>query len=414
MNRTSLILISILTILIAIFSVPANAFYEWQGEEGYIDLRGMIRGFGTAYKYPENDFFFKDRSDTGLVGLARLIMQARAGRHLNFELNAYQVYIPKALVTSQAGLETTLDVERSDILEWSFSDKKYVHAAIDRLNARWSNDHLDLVVGRQPINLATTFFFTPNDFFAPFSAQVFYRVYKPGVDAVRADVRLGDLSQLSLMSVLGYSRDPYSDTGWSNSPKGGRTSYVSRVSTVFHDFEWSLIGGVVRKADIIGGSLQGELFNWLGVRAEGHVANPDDSQQEPYSEVSIGFEHRWESSLDVRLEQFYNGSSSGSISDYGALMTSAKGKSQYLGRNYTAVGMGYEFTPLLNAQILVITNLDDDSYLWKLNAIYSLSNESELALDFGVPLGKKPESTAVKSEFGLYPYSINIEIRYFF
>jgi len=413
-KRLTLALVVRLTLLIVTFSTPTWAFYELSAESNSVDLRGMLRGFGTAYQNPDNDLFYEERSNAGVAGIARLIMQAKIGQHLSFDVNVYQTYIPASLVSSQAGLGTPMDVERSAALEWSFSNDKYVRLAIDQLNARYSNNRLDLIVGRQPINLATTFYFTPNDFFAPFAAQVFYRVYKAGVDAIRAEVRLGDLSQLSLISVLGYKSDIETDTGWSDEPYSDHTSYLGRISTVIHDFEWALLTGVVRENNIIGGSLQGELFQWLGVRTEGHVADPDDPQQNSYSELSFGVEHLWESSLDIRLEQFYHGSGVGSTTDYVTKYTAAQGENSYLGRNYTALGIGYEFTPLLNAEMLAIANLTDHSYQLLFNAIYSLSDEAELAVNLGVPIGDEPEGTEIKSEFGLSPYRANIEVRIYF
>ena len=413
-KRSALALVLRLTLLIVTFSPPVWAFYELSAESRSVDLRGMVRGFGTAYQNPDNDFFYEEQSDAGVAGVARLIMQAETGQHVSFDVNVYQTYIPSSLVSSQAVLGTPMDIERSAALEWSFSNDKYVRLAIDRLNARYSHDRLDLIVGRQPINLATTFYFTPNDFFAPFAAQVFYRVYKAGVDAIRAEVRLGDLSQLSLISVLGYKSDLESDTGWSDDPSSERTSYLGRISTVIHDFEWALLTGVVRENNIIGGSLQGELFKWLGVRAEGHVADPDDPQQNSYSELSVGVEHRWENSLDIRLEQFYHGSGASSPSDYFTKYTATQGESSYLGRNYTALGIGYELTPLLNAEMLAIANLTDHSYQLLFNAIYSLSDEAELVVNLGMPIGDEPEGAEIKSEFGLSPYRANIEVRIYF
>lgn len=413
-TRATIVIVCSVILLLAKLSVPALAFYEWQSDDGSLELRGLVRGFGTAYKNPENDFFYENKSGVGAAAIARLIMQAQSGPHLSFEVNAYQTYIPASLLTSQGSLGTPLDVERSAVLERSFSDDDYVHLAIDRLNVRWSHNRLDLIVGRQPINLATTFYFTPNDFFAPFAAQAFYRVYKPGIDALRAEMRLGNLSQLSLISVLGYEQNSSSDTGWSDDPAGDRTSYVGRVTTVFRDFEWALLGGVVYETDIIGGSLQGELFQWLGIRAEGHFADPDDSQRDSYSELSFGIEHRWDNSLNLRLEQFYHGSGAGSVSDYITTPNAAHGQGLYLGRNYTALGVGYEFTPLLNAEMLAIANLIDHSYLLSFNAVYSLSDEAELVVNLGAPIGKKPEGAEIKSEFGLYPYSFNIEVRFYF
>ena len=406
-----LALVFSITLLLSTLSVPALAFYEWQSDDESFDLHALDRGFGIVYKNPDNQFFYEDKSDAGAAAMARMIMHAQAGQHLGLEVNAYQTYIPASMASLQNSLGTTLDVERSSALERSFSDDDFT-LAIDRLNISWSYNRLDLIAGRQPINLATTFYFTPNDFFAPFSAQAFYRVYKPGVDAVRAEVRLGNLSQLSLISVLGYKRESDSDTGWTRDSDGHRTSYVGRISTTFRDFEWALLGGVVREADVIGGSLQGELFQWLGVRAEGHVADPDDSQRN--SELSFGIEHRWENSLNLRMEQFCHGKGANSVSDYDITSTAAQGESIYLGRNYIALGMGYEFTPLLNAEMLAIANLIDHSYLLSFNSIYSLSDEAELAVNFGVPIGKKPEDTDIKSEYGLYPYSVNIEVRCYF
>lgn len=402
------------TLLFLLLSVPARALYEWQGETGSFELRGLIRGFAIAYEYPKNDFFYEEKSVSGAAAIARLLMQGQAGEHLGFKINVYQTYIPASLASDQNNMDTSLDVERSSVLEWSFSDDEYVHFAIDRLNVFWSNNRIDLTVGRQPINLATTFYFTPNDFFAPFAAQTFYRVYKPGVDAVRGEVQLGSFSQLSLINVLGYKQDPDSDTGWSEGSESDRASYVSRISTVIYDFEWALIGGVVREANIIGGSIQGELFKWIGVRAEGHIADPDDPQKDAFSELSVGVEHRWESSLDLRVEQYYHGNGADSVSDYAATLIAADGESVYLGRSYTALGAGYELTPLLNAQMLVITNLIDHSYLLSFHSVYSLSDEAELAFNFGIPIGKEPEGTEIENEFGLYPYSVNVEVRCYF
>lgn len=407
-----LTLVFSVTLLLSTLSIPALAFYEWQSDDRSFDLRALVRGFGIVYENPENQFFYEDKSDAGAAAIARLIMHARAGQHLGFEVNAYQTYIPASMASRLGSLGTPLDVERSSALEWSFSDDDYVHLAIDRLNISCSYNRLDLIAGRQPINLATTFYFTPNDFFAPFSAQAFYRMYKSGVDAVRAEVRLGNLSQLSLISVLGYERESDSDTGWSRDPDWHRTSYVGRISKTFRDFEWALLGGVVREADVIGGSLQGELFQWLGIRSEGHFADPDDSQRN--LELSLGIEHRWENSLNLRLEHFYHGNGASSVSDYDITPTAAQGNSIYLGRNYTALGIGYEFTPLLNAEMLTIANLIDHSYLLSFNAIYSLSDEAELATNLGVPIGKKPEGNEIKSEFGLYPYTVSIEVRCYF
>jgi hypothetical protein len=398
-----------------LFSLPVYAFYEWQGNDSGIELNGMLQIYGLAYEKPENTLLYKDNDKSGVAGIGRVIINAQTGESLSFEANAYQTYIPMELVGGQSSGGITIpDVERSSALEWSHSDDRYIHTAVDRLNVRLSKDRVDIIIGRQPINLATTFYFIPNDFFAPFAANSFYRVYKPGVDAARFEFRLSDLSQLSVISVLGYSQDEKSETGWSKSPEASRTSYIGRASRNFHDFEWAIIAGALADDDVIGGSLQGELFKWLGVRAEGHVAWPESPGQASYTELAMGIEHRWESSLDVRLEYFYHGSGAASPSDYASVASAGSRHGLYLARNYSALGMGYEFTPLLTGQMVLIDNLTDHSLLSSFNGVFSLSNESELSFGFAAPFGRKPEGLDIRSEFGMYPYTLNIEWRWYF
>jgi hypothetical protein len=79
-------------------------------------------------------------------------------------------------------------------------------------------------------------------FFGSFAPQNFYRVYKPGVDTVRFERQLANLSQLTLAGVLGYDRDPESDSGWSRSPDWDRTSVLGRYVMDAGGFEWGALG----------------------------------------------------------------------------------------------------------------------------------------------------------------------------
>ena len=289
---------------------------------------------------------------------------------------------------------------------------------IDRFNVRLSGERFDLTLGRQAINLATTFYFTPNDFFAPFSATTFYRVYKSGVDAARLEIRLGELSQLSFYQVLGYEPDGSKSSGWGGGVSDGRASSLARLSFNMAGFEWALLGGRVVDKNVIGGSLQGELFEWLGLRAEGHHADPEQAGKKAYDEFTLGVEHTYENSLNLRLEWYYNGyaagAGGGAMSDYIIAPAPGEAAGSYLGRQYLAFNVGYEFSPLLTVELLPIVNLTDDSYMLAVYSIYSLSDESELFFSFSMPFGKKPDAGGINSEFGLYPASVAVEARLYF
>jgi len=403
----------VIVLLVAIMQ-PSQlfAFYEQQSDVFYLDARGLVRGLIIATQYPDDTTLYPEQHSSGAAAIARLMINGDIGEQWRFEINAYQTYIPSALATSQGNSGLPTSAERSGQFETSFSDQDYAHLAIDRLALSWSKQNIDLTLGRQAINLATTFYFTPNDFFAPFSAQTFYRVYKPGVDALRAEVGLGEFSQLSLISVLGYHADVASDTGWSNKPDQDRSSHLIRWSNAIGNIESTWIAGRVVDKDIAGAALQGELFEWLGIRFEGHYAKPQADHLTDYRTFSLGFEHRWESSFEVRWELFYNGQGSENVTDYATVAQTAS--SQYLARRYSALGASYEITPLLNGQAVVISNIDDDSHLLSFNTTYSLSDESEWVVNFVTPLGEKPVGGVLNSEFGSYPSSANAEVRYFF
>ena len=389
---------------------PAYAFISWSDEKSSLEIRGLLRGSGLLLKNPNAPVFYNKRSVSGLAGSGRLMIDAGISDAVSIEMHAVQNYVPLTLQHGGSNLLTLQGVERSDLLDWSF-DRRAAHLLIDRMNLQYSSSRVNIKAGRQPVNLATTFYFTPNDFFAPFAAQTFFRSYKPGVDALRADVQLADISQLSLISVLGYQIDSGGDNGWSNRVDAARNSYLARLSALFGDFELAILAGSVKKDRVIGGDLQGELFEWLGIRAEGHVNFPDQAGLKQRVEFALGLEHRWESTFSLRAEQFYHGGGAASSAAYAVTLAT---QSTYLARNYSALGASYEFTPLLSGDLTVIHNWMDHSALVAAYLLYSLSDESELAISGAVARGVRPVGARINSEFGLYPNSLSAEIRSYF
>jgi hypothetical protein len=402
----------LLGLLCLALPVPAYAFADWQGENRYGDARLLLRGFAIADRNPDTPLYAK-RNEQGLGGIARLIMERHEGDNLAWQFNAYQTTLP-AFMTGYAS--ATAGVERSGLGEWNLGSKqpgaRYTHLAIDNLNLRYSHGSVDIIAGRQPINLATTFYFTPNDLFAPFAAQTFYRTYKPGVDALRTEVRLGQLSQLSMIVAAGYRPDATRAGGWSIHPDSKRTAWAARFSTVQSHIEWGLLAARVQRANLYGGSLQGNLFDWVGMRMEGHITH--DQMGARRIEFVGGIKHRFESSLGLRAEYYYHGAGATDVANYAFSTTGSTSTASYPGRRYIAAGGSYEFTPLLTGDAVAITNLDDRSWLASVNAIYSLADEAELVLNGNIPFGKKPQLIKLNSEFGSYPASLLLEVRAYF
>lgn len=272
-----------------------------------------------------------------------------------------------------------------------FATENSYQTQADRLNLSFSNESIYLKLGRQPINLATTFYFSPNDFFAPFSVQSFNRDYKQGVDAIYAEVRVGELSQLSALMV-------------NNTNENLPTSSLLRFESAFENISWMILAGEINsqaplspftinpaaeKQTVLGGSIQTDIFENIGIRAEGHISKQSGQTTQ---EWVLGLEHYSSSDLTLNLEWFNHGANR------------PTSNLPYAGSQYLALGLSYVFTPLLSGSFSSIFNMDDHSQLHTAYLNYSLSNESTLNAYILQP-SKKSTST----EFDNYAPVVGLE-----
>ncbi|MBU0484704.1 MAG: hypothetical protein KKB30_09345 [Proteobacteria bacterium] len=422
--RGHIFLLLAVIILNTCFVSSAHAFYQWQDDDQSFTLQGSTRLSGGIQHYPEHNFLYTDQTDESWALVQRLLLAADLSSRLRLNLNLMETVRSVAPISPQLAALSS-GVARSGLLSWEQHDSASSSAdlTVDAFNLQYLAPRFDFTLGRQAINLATTFYFTPNDFFSPFAAQDFYRVYKPGVDGARTDIRLGELSLLTLIGVLAYTPDLDTGNGWAVEPDWSETSWMARISRGYGSFDLALLGGQVSDCTIAGASLQADLFAWLGVRAEGHYGDPAQDNLASYYQFTVGIEHHFENSFDLRVEYFYNGRGYSDIEQTNqAFMSGVATASGYLGREYAALGLGYELTPLLNVSALAMLNLSDHSQLYSLYALYSISDESELSATVSLPVGAKPSHPVeaepglfqINSEFGMSPQSFNLEYRVYF
>ena len=400
----------------ALFLFPGtgSGFAEWQTKDGSLSLRGYTALGAACSRNPEASAFYDSREDFFWDLDQRLLVAANYRENSRFDLNVLQNI--RATPNPGLGFAQPVGAERSGLLSWQQheSGNSEANLSVDTAALHYVQHTIEWSLGRQPVNLATTMYFSPNDFFAPFAAHAFYRAYKPGVDSARAEVRLGNLAQLSLVGVLGYAPESAGDTEWRNRPDWSRNSLLARLAVNRLDWEWALLGGSVRDHRITGGSVQGELFDWLGIRAEGHYAAPEQDGSSSGTEMSVGIEHRFANSLELRLEQFHHGQGYRSTEDLNQALAAGSLGEGYTGRDYTALGASYEFSPLLTGQALLLANWSDHSQLLSLNGVYSLSDEAELAVTLSLPWGDHAENDSLGSEFGSVPTTLACVIRIYY
>jgi len=396
--------------------LPCLALYSSGGDSFDLSLVGYT-GLGAGFSsYPADS----SSDDAGRVsswsGDFRLIGEAGVGESVRTQVNILQNVRTAPLLFFAGSEAVRKDVERSGLFYWQQHDSANTQAALvlDTTLVKFGNRNNELTIGRQPISTSVTFFFTPNDFFAPFAADTFFKVYKPGVDSVRYERKLAMLSQLTVIGVLGYDSEHDSDSGWSDSPSWPRSSLLFRVTDTAGEFEWGVLAGLVRESLVSGFSLQGELFQWLGVRAEGNYANSWGEGQDSAMMLTLSLEHQFASSLTVRLEQMFNGYGSDSIDDALVKVSRSAVGQGYMGRHYSAFDLSYQVSPLVFGEMLWLHNWSDESSSLSFNTVYSVSDESELAVTLAFPGGSAPESGHVRSELGSAPLQFSLEYRYYF
>jgi hypothetical protein len=176
-------------------------------------------------------------------------------------------------------------------------------------------------------------------------------------------------------------------------------------------FQWGVLAGALHNEILSGISLQGELMTGLGVQAEAHASTDGGNQ---YFAAVLGLEYRLASGLELRCEQYRDSRGFSSTAALERVSISTASLPLHWGRDYSALGANYQFTPLLTGDLLLLTNWSDRSGLVAVNAVYSLTDNSEMTFGLAVPWGRKPEKNRFGSEFGLYPTTLNLDFRHFF
>lgn len=338
-----------------LWATPAFAFYSNEAGNRYIEARGELT------------------LSTGFVDTKSL--SAASGRLM------------------LDGDQKNWHIEYHHLLEIDSRSRNSRQQLVDRLNISFNNAQVGIKVGRQAINLATTFFFSPNDFFQPFAAQAFIRDYKQGVDGAYATLQTGALSQLSAIAVDG----PFNP------------SSVLRLDSVFKDLGWMVMAAQINPTNqqqnlqpvpqanvsqrVIAASVQADLFEQMALRAEGHISR---QQHRNTTEWVVGLEYRGENDLSLQAEWFRHGAGKPTAN------------LPYSGPTYLALGASYTFTPLLSGTVNSVHNVADHSQQQMIYLSYSLSDEGTLSAYGLIPSG------SFASEFGNRPKLFGLEYQVYF
>ncbi|HPI92668.1 MAG TPA: hypothetical protein PLT09_12910 [Deltaproteobacteria bacterium] len=419
-----------------------------------LDLGGSLRTYTAGIRTPDQDLLSGKDDEYG--GLSQTLLRLTAGGSLGAS-GSYEAHIVGGMdfstgtssrQLSGAGISTT-GITRYRVTNpaWNWVDDHDVRVffTADRLNVKHTFSSVDLTLGRQAVNFSQAYFWNPLDVFVPFDPSAFDRDYKAGVDALRMDINLGSFSSLTVVGAPGRKLDiGYGSEGAEVRAEGFgddlwyASALMARYRTTLSDWDISLQSGKVYGGYQAGAGCSGEAgplglrgeAAYFSARGESTAVIPDagypgglrpvDLVEDHFSLV-LGADHRFDSSLYLNIEYFFNGAADDGDLAKGVLRT-AIGETLSLSEHLAGIQVSYEFHPLMTGQASWIFSLSDASSLISPTMIFSVADEADFIAGAMVSYGEGPEKQGAgesaviepKSEFGTYPDVVFMEFKFYF
>lgn len=421
---------------LAAFAIAAPAGALVGDTNGPVGLDGSVRTIAAAVRNYDFPLLFADDVDALSQSVVRLTLAGRPAPSLSYELHGIETVsyssAPAVPGTVTFGLVPTDVRYRALDLRW-YQHERPDHAVIadvDRANLTWHLPRTDITVGRQAITFGKTYFWNPLDVFLAFDAQQFDRDYKPGVDAVRADVQLGAFTGVNVVGAAGRTvgvttaERRRADASWLGS------AALVRGFTSARGWDLSLQGGKVFGGWHAGFGAVGEIgpvearLEASGVVASGSppllpgLLPASERLVEDAATVVLGTGHRFANTLTLEAEYFYNGAGDPSNRTAGFLRFASR-ETLAVSRNLVGALASYELLPILVGQLGTIVSADDASVQVLPQLTWSASDEIEVLAGAIVGRGARPQAAAgggiaFESEFGTFPDVYYLEVKAYF
>ena len=311
------------------------------------------------------------------------------------------------LVVTRVTETLPLQAELADVPGQDGGNRLEARLRFDRLWLRASTPFLDLTAGRQPLTFGTAVLYQTIDRIVPLPPSSIDREYKPGVDAVRADLHLGHASALSLVYAFGGDADAHDArvAAALRGPVGGG--------------EGLLFASVLREMPLFGLGYEVDVGSWI-LRGEGSVAAVDNAlgTAPAFGMATAGFEHLFGFGLDLVTEINYFGFGVDDPKDYPKVLYPPRilnGDLPFFFGTWFAGGIAsYSFLSWLDANLLVSVSLIEGAvYLYP--TITCSIPRAQLLLSGILPIADRGiHPYQPSSELDLSPPAFLTELRVFF
>jgi hypothetical protein len=434
-NRKLLLVAALFMVTVALN--PGAAWALYGDTESDFGLDGRLSTTNALVDNYDFEPFFGDKNtDQFSQNLLRLIAAGRPTERLSYEVHGIQSY-----TYSSAGDGTT----ESPIFETSGADRRYraldatwdwhdgdnnlASLWLDRFNTKSALSWADITVGRQAITFGKAYFWNPLDIFLPFDPRQFDRDYKAGVDALRVDIPLGSFTGINLITVAGRELDSsreFIDDGTLDASWYG-SAVLGRMFTTLKGWDLAIQGGKIYGGYQLGTGLVGEIGP-IEARAEVAYFWAQDSESLPAPlkgdlvedafTATVGFGHRFDNTLTVEIEYFFNGA--GESDDLNeSFVRFSSGSSLQMSRHLTGLLVSYEFLPIITGQLIALYSWDNPSGQIQPILTWSPSDNTEVLVGASINFGDRPEQSStgqvqLQSEYGTFPDFYFMQFKLYF
>lgn len=258
---------------------------------------------------------------------------------------------------------------------------------LDRFSVGHGSARQTLRFGRQAVSWGNGLVFQPLDFVNPFSPVAIDKEYKTGDDMLYGQWLVGEKDDVQ--AILLPRRDPDTHDVESNQSTYA-VKFRARLAGIDFDllasrhFSENLAGvGIVKS---IGGAV------W---RLDASFTDLDNGDSAASLVTNLDYSWTWGGkNVYGYLEYFRNGVGETDRANYAVPNPDlsariARGELFTLARDYAALGLQVEFTPLFNLYTNLIANLNDGSKFLQLRGVYDWQQDVQLMAGVNLPSGSR-------------------------
>ena len=277
----------------------------------------------------------------------------------------------------------------------------------DRLALSYEWQQYKITIGRQVISFGQGRVFTPLDRVNPFSPTVIDREYKPGVDALRVDGYWGVAGEWTLVAA---QRTKFSKAWSLDQSIFGAKLKDSLVSWDIAALALAIQGDLVAGLSFTGPLSDLNVYSDLSYThraTKGSRADYDQNQNVDTSFIRacLGFDWLWSLGGGGRLGVEFAWLEDGAANPNVYLTSAAdpralSGERWLLAQSYFALSVQQTLSPLLNASLASILNLQDPSALLGPSLSWSISDEASAMIGSYLGLGQGLSGLELQSELG--------------